>query len=70
MIHIRFTHFDLGLQSSDPCNEQDDRLVIFEPSQGSQPTCVMPNTHELRSVSNEISLSFITNGEMDGQGFR
>jgi cubilin len=68
IIHVKFMHFELGLQSSDACNPQDDRLEVSEP--GVVPYCVMPNVRDIKSRGNEMTLTFVTNGERDGQGFR
>lgn len=68
MIKLRFTHFELSLQSPEACSEKDDRLMIVE--NGSKPYCVMPNTKTVVTKTNAVTLQFLSNAQVDAQGFR
>lgn len=68
VILLWFTHFELGLQSADSCSATDDRLIITEA--GFKPYCVMPNTKKVVTKTNEVTLQFISNAQVDAQGFR
>lgn len=68
VIHLHFTHFELGLQSADPCKDTDDRLVVTE--RGGNPYCILPNTQKIVTKSNEVAVAFYSNSEVDAQGFR
>ncbi|KAK2164747.1 hypothetical protein LSH36_59g02015 [Paralvinella palmiformis] len=67
VLHLHFTHFELGLQSSDPCNGQDDRLMLEE---AGLKYCIMPNTKDINTKSHAVKLTFYTNGHVDARGFR
>lgn len=68
IIELRFTHFDLGLQSSDQCSDEDDRLMVTD--SGYRPYCVKRNTKTVTTKTNSVSLQFLSNADVDAQGFR
>ncbi|XP_025113966.1 uncharacterized protein LOC112575994 isoform X2 [Pomacea canaliculata] len=71
VITFNFVHFDLGPQSANPCDAGVDRLVITEmTSHGLVRFCASSPMRTYVSHSNEVALQFITNDNVDAQGFR
>nr|KAG5712034.1 hypothetical protein BaRGS_020760 [Batillaria attramentaria] len=74
--HIRvitfdFVHFDLGPKTVNPCDAANDRLVISEvTSNGIVRFCATAPITTYESHTNEVTMQFITNNNVDAQGFR
>ena len=63
----------MGLSHHDPCNEQEDRVTIkWVDNWTNEPksVCVQANTKEIHANSNTALVSFVTNSQLDSQGFR
>ncbi|KAL5012042.1 hypothetical protein ScPMuIL_010593 [Solemya velum] len=70
-IHLDFHHFDLGHQSSDFCDPLGDRLIITEWLQdGEDVLCLGPHVASYSTKSSNATITFISNGNRDAQGFR
>ncbi len=72
-IAFHFTHLELGSLQNGDCSEKEDRVVIHWSDRRTgdpQSICVKPNTKTILAHSNTATVSFITNSEVDAQGFR
>ncbi len=73
VIKFRFTHLDLGLQGGSACRDQEDRVQIDWTdnwTDDARTVCVQANTKEIHVTSNTALVSFVTNSQIDAQGFR
>ena len=71
MIKFRFTHLDLGMPQS--CSENEDGITIKWIDNWTnelRSVCAVANTKEIHANSNTALVSFVTNSQVDAQGFR
>ncbi|KAL4218727.1 hypothetical protein ACF0H5_021315 [Mactra antiquata] len=71
IIRFELYHLDLGYQTEDTCDPENDILSFTETIQGKQlVTCVHNFQTQLSTLSNTATIRFTTNDDDDAQGFR